>query len=211
MVNAKHDNTNKVQHVLIPMLVDRNVLAENGLIAGVTHSKIRKWKIGNRNIEVLLVPGTKEQSQAIMAEYSRQFKAEDRDKRCAVPGERGKLIRCPEDNKCSRCPYYLTREEYGTVLFSSLAQVDEDGDMQDYDPASPTNYNEANRELRLLADLIHHLSEIAPAYGIMIQLLHEGYSRREVADKMGLPKSTVIDKVKKLKSLTESFFDNLTY
>ena len=36
-----------------------------------------------------------------MDDYSRQFKAEDRDKRCSLPGKSGKLTRCPECNKYS--------------------------------------------------------------------------------------------------------------
>ena len=28
-----------------------------------------------------------------------------RDGRCQVPGKRGKMIRCPEKNKCEKCPY----------------------------------------------------------------------------------------------------------
>ena len=203
--------TPEIQQPKIPMIVDRNAIYEHGRIAGMEHLKIIKKTIGNRKMDAVLVPGTREQYQAITADYSRQFKAEDRDKRCAVPGERGKLIRCPEDNKCSKCPYYLTREEYGTALFSSLAQVDEDGNMQDFEPASPTNYYESNRELRLLADLIQYVSEIAPEYGTIIQLLYDGYSRRELAAEMGLPKSTVIDKTKKLHAMAKSFFETIPY
>ena len=211
MAKEQTNNTIEPQQILIPMIVDRNAIYENGCIAGMKISEVVKKRVGNRKMDVVLVPGTKEQYQAIMANYSRQFKAEDRDKRCAVPGERGKLIRCTEDNKCSKCPYYLTREEYGTALFSSLAQVDEDGNMQDFEPASPTNYYESNRELRLLADLIQYVSEIAPEYGTIIQLLYDGYSRRELAAEMGLPKSTVIDKTKKLHAMAKSFFETIPY
>ena len=83
--------------------------------------------------------------------------------------------------------------------------------MIDYDAAAPENYNDGDRYLRILADLIQHVSEINPNFATMIKLLHDGKSRREVAEKMKLPKSTVIDQVAKLRKITDEFFDNLTY
>lgn len=125
--------------------------------------------------------------------------------------ESGKLIRCPECNKCSECPYYAARNEYGTATFSALAVEGDDGELIDYDPAAPENYNDSDRYLHILADLISHVAEIDLRFGTMIQLLHDGKSRREVAEEMGLPKSTVIDQVSRLKGITEEFLNNLSY
>ena len=50
-----------------------------------------------------------------------------------------------------------------------------------------------------------------PGFKTMIELLVDGNSRRKVAEQMGLPKSTVIDRVSKLRRLWDEFADNLPY
>lgn len=77
-------------------IVDTESIRKNGPIAGMKQYKITKSKVYDRDVDVILVPGTKKQYDSSMADYSCQFKAEDRDKRCSVPGKSGKLIRCSE-------------------------------------------------------------------------------------------------------------------
>lgn len=208
---AKQVTNNGTQQVLIPVIVDRESIRKNGKIAGMKQYKITKSKVCNRNVDVILVPGTKEQYDEIMEGYSRQFKSEDRDKRCSVPGKNGKLIRCPECNKCSECKYYYTRENYGTVTFSDLATEGNDGELIEFDPPAPDNYDSNDRYMRMLEDFIVFASERDPEFKTMIELLVDGNSRRQVAAQMGLPKSTVIDRVSKLRRLWDEFADNLPY
>lgn len=207
----KEISANETQPVLIPVLIDMDSIKEHGRIAGMDGYKITMSRVCNRILPVVLVPGTKEQYDAIMSDYSREFKAEDRDKRCAVPGKDGKLIRCPDDRKCSECPF---KEHYGncsTITFSGLSTESDDGEILEFEAETPDNYYCGDREMRILADLIDHVTKIDPEFGTMIQLLHDGKSRRQVADEMGLPKSTVIDRVSKLRKITEEFLDNLAY
>ena len=207
----KVTSNNEKQQILIPTIVDRDSIREYGRIAGMENSKITKSKVCNRTVDVVLEPGTKEQYDAIMSDYSRQFKAEDRDKRCPVPGESGKLIRCPDERKCSECPYYLKRENYGTATFSTLSMEGDGGEVIEFEPETPENYFSGDRYLRMLVDFINYASERNPEFKTMVQLLLDGKSRRQIADELGLPKSTVIDRVAKLRKLADEFFDNLTY
>ena len=206
-----NENNKETQQVLLPIIVDKSSIKEHGRIAGSDNFKIAKSRVCSRSVDVILVPGTKEQYDEIMRDYSHEYKSEDRDKRCAIPGENGKLIRCPECNKCCDCKYYYTRDYYGTATFSDLSVTGEDGDIIEYETESPENYDSAERYVRMLAELIQHVTEIDPSFGTMMQLLHDGKSRRQVADEMGLPKSTVIDRVAKLRKITDEFLDNLTY
>lgn len=208
---AKQVTNNGTQQVLIPVIVDRKSIRKNGPIAGMKDYKITKRRVCNRKVDVILVPGTKEQYDASMSDYSRQFKAEDRDKRCLVTGEDGKLIRCPECNKCSECSYYYTRENYGTVTFSDLAKEEDDGEMIEFDPVAPENYDSGDRYMRLLTDFIAFAAKRDPQFKAMIELLVDGNSRRQVAEQMGIPKSTVIDKVAKLRKLCDEFLENQIY
>ena len=199
---------NQEEQVLIPMIVDRASIEEYGMIAGVKKSQIRKWRIGNRLVDVVLVPGTKAQYDAVMSSYSAEFKAEDRDKRCEISNGKGKLIRCPESNKCSQCPYAnsLDKKNFGTLTFSCLAAENEE---TNFEAAAPPTYGAADIYLDMLKELISHVQKIDPNYGKILQLLSDGFSHREIGDKIGMGKSTVTDKVAKIKVIVMDLLDNM--
>ncbi|WMJ87760.1 hypothetical protein [Anaerocolumna sp. MB42-C2] len=197
--------------VLIPMIIDRDSIEEHGMIVGVRKSQIRKWRVGNRLVDVVLVPGTKAQYDAVMSSYSVEFKAEDRDKRCEVSNGKGKLIRCPESNKCSQCPYSnsLDKKNFGTLTFSCLAAENEDEEETDFEAVAATTYGSADIYLAMLNELINRVQEIDPYYGRILQLLSDGFSHREIAVDMDMGKSTVTDKVAKMKAIVLDLLDNM--
>jgi hypothetical protein len=199
---------NGEEQVLIPMIVDRDSIEEHGIIAGVKKSQIRKWRIGNRLVDVVLVPGTKAQYDAVMSSYSAEFKAKDRDKRCEISNGKGKLIRCPESNKCSQCPYAISldKRNFGTLTYSCLAAENEE---MNFEAAAPPTYGAADIYLDMLKELISHVQKIDPNYGKILQLLSDGFSHREIGDKIGMGKSTVTDKVAKIKVIVMDLLDNM--
>lgn len=199
------------EQVQIPMIIDRDSIEEYGMIVGVKKSQIRKWRIGNRIVDVVLVPGTKTQYDAVMSSYSAELKAEDRDKRCEVSNGKGKLIRCPESNKCSQSPYStsLDKKNFGTLTFSCLSAENEDGEESDFEAVAPTTYGAADIYLGMLNELINRVNEIDPNYGKILQLLSDGFSHREIADEIGMGKSTVTDKVTKIKAIVIDLLDNM--
>lgn len=197
---ANNDN-----EVLIPMITT----IEAALDYGYSRSDIRMWRVGNRTLPVILVPGTKEQYDAYINSFVREFKAEDRDKRCQIPGENGCLIRCPDENKCRECPYHLSldKEAQGTAPFSSLTITNTDGSEEPFEPISPEGYNSTDEYYRLVEDLVAYLEARRAEYGAIARLLLDGYSRREIAEVLDLPKSSVIDWAKKIQELTSEFLD----
>lgn len=199
------------EQVQIPMIIDRDSIEEYGMIVGVKKSQIRKWRIGNRIVDVVLVPGTKTQYDAVMSSYSAELKAEDRDKRCEVSNGKGKLIRCPESNKCSQCPYStsLDKKNFGTLTFSCLAAENEDEEETDFEAVAPAAYGSADIYLGMLNELISRVQEIDPNYGRILQLLSDGFSHREIADEIGMGKSTVTDKVARVKAIVVDLLDNM--
>lgn len=212
-VNLKASSvTDNQDQVLIPMIVDKDSLKEMPM-AGVTQANIRKWRVGNRIVDVVLVPGTREQYDSIVGSYSSEFKKEDRDCRCKIGNGQGKLIRCPEDRKCSECPYYnsLDKKSFSTATFSSLIEENEEGDLTEYEPKTPEGYGQAERYARMLCELIDYTKQIDPDYERIIPLLVNNVSRREIAKILGKPKSTIIDKAKKLEPIVTEFLDNLIY
>ena len=93
--------TNKDKdQILIPMVTT----IEAALDYGYSLKDIRQWRIGNRMCTVILVPGTKEQYDSYLSSFSKEFKAEDRDKRCQISDGKGHAIRCPEATSVRTVP-----------------------------------------------------------------------------------------------------------
>lgn len=213
MTRDENPKANNDYEVLIPMIVDLDSVDEHGMLAGLSKSALRTWRVGNRRMTVALVPGTKEVYDGLMSSYSSEFKKKDRNKRCTISDGKGYLIRCPETNKCSECPYYysLDKRAYGTATFSSLTKEDEDGKVTEFEPEAPEGYGDGERYARILKDLIEYVAELDPEGAEMINLLEQNKSRREIAKILNKPKSTVIDKVNKLKPIVQEFLDNIIY
>ena len=200
--------TNKDKdQVLIPMVTT----IEAALDYGYSMKDIRLWRIGNRMYTVILVPGTKEQYDSYLSSFSKEFKAEDRDKRCQISDGKGHAIRCPENNKCKNCPFYhsLDKKGYGTLTFSDLTWTNEDGIEEAYEPVAPEGYGSAERYLELLQELMGYVGATRPEYAPVVKLLSDGLSRREIAKELGVPKSTVIDWVKKIQEITLKFMEDI--
>ena len=70
------------------------------------------WRLSRgRYAPFILAPVSKEEYVAYMRPEYQELKKEDRDQRCFIAGKKGKLIRCPEKNKCSEC-MKLKQEKY---------------------------------------------------------------------------------------------------
>ena len=54
-----------------------------------------------------------------------------------------------------------------------------------------------------------YVGAIRPEYVPVVKLLSDGLSRREIAKELGVPKSTVIDWVKKIQELTLKFMEDI--
>ena len=199
--------TNEKKQILIPMVTT----IEAALDYGYSMNDIRQWRIGNRMCTVVLIPGTKEQYNSYLSSFFKESKAEDRDKRCQISDGKGHAIRCPESNKCKDCPFYhsIDKKDYGTLTFSDLSWTNEDGIEEAYEPIAPEGYSSAERYLELLQELMRYVEAIRPEYALVVKLLSDGLTRREIAKELGVPKSTVIDWVKKIQELTLKFMEDI--
>lgn len=184
---------------------------EAALDYGYPLKDLQQWRIGNRICTVILVPGTKEQYDAYLSSFSKEFKAEDRDKRCQISDGKGHSIRYPEENKCKDCPLYhsLDKKGFGTLTFSDLTWTNEDGVEEAYEPIAPDGYGSADRYLELLQELMEYVAKRRQEYAPVVKLLSDGLSHREIAKELGIPKSTVIDWVKRIQELTLEFMENI--
>lgn len=86
----------------IPMMVTDEVIRD----FGIKPEEVTWRRIGNRKCRVVMVDATEEEYRAYMAPIWAEIKREDRDGRCMVKGKNGKLIRCPESNRCEECKHF---------------------------------------------------------------------------------------------------------
>lgn len=208
----------------IPVIIDMDSVDENGMMAGITKSDLRTKRVCNRMKKVVYVRGSKEAYDAIMSSYSKEFKAEDRDRRCMVEGEGGRLIRCPEQvldpetgkmvtRSCKDCPYYtsLDKKDFHTATFSDLSSENDQGETVEYEPGTCDFMFSGDRYLKILEDLISHVNEINPMYGEIIRLREAGADQKSIAQSIGKSQPSVVAYLKNLKPIVEEFLENLIY
>ncbi|MGE9841956.1 hypothetical protein ACQQ91_08475 [Selenomonas bovis] len=145
-----------------------------------------------------LVPCSEAQARAFMHFVWNEQQAEMRRKRCMVRGKSGKLIRCPESEKCEHCPFFL------------------DGKKEIYEPASVEYLvvNEATDAAllaasaeeqtvsRLLTDEIWAaVAELGDAYVAVLGLRAQGKKQSEIARELHIPPRTVSDMMMKMRTV----------
>lgn len=165
---------------------------------GITQKNVTWRRIGNRKCRVVMVDGTEEEYKAYMEPIWAEIRRKNRDGRCMVKGKNGKLIRCPESNRCEACKRAseVCRERNTTASLSFL--VDEGAE-----PAAEGAFEDDIIYETILEDLVAMLSEIKPKYGQIFRLLYDGATQREMADELGIKRRTVSDDIKKIRSLVQ--------
>ena len=198
---------------MVPMVVDLDSIAEHGKMMGLENYS--SYLIGNRKVQAMLVPGPEEAKREIVNSYEKEFKAENRARRCPVKNEKGGIMRCPEGRNCEEdCDFYRQHAlpTCGTINFSGLDKTDGDGSVSQYEPETPAGYYDSgDREIRLLNDLIRLAEETYPGYGNAIREIYDEKSRRTVAREMNVSKSTFNDHMDEIRDLFKAFLETIDY
>ncbi|MCD8221258.1 MAG: hypothetical protein LUD07_03495 [Clostridiales bacterium] len=178
----------------IPMVVTDEVIRD----FGIKPEDVTWRRIGNRKCRVVMVDATEAEYKAYMEPIWAEQKRQNRESRCLVPGKGGKLIRCPESNKCEKCSHAseVCHEMNRPASLSFL--VDEGAE-----PVAPGSFEDTVIYESLLEDLIAMLSEIEPKYGEIFRMLYDGATRQKMADKLGMKQWTVSDCIKRIRSIVQ--------
>lgn len=189
--NQSNTESKKFQ---IPMVVTDEIIHD----FGIRPEDVTWRRIGNRKCRVVLVAASEEEYKAYMAPIWAEIKREDRDGRCMVKGKNGRLIRCPESNRCEECKHFseASRERNKPASLSVL--MDEGAE-----PAAEGAFEDDVIYETILEDLISMLTEIKPKYGKIFRLLYDGATQQEMADELGIKQRTVSDDIKKIRSLVQ--------
>jgi len=189
--NQSNTESKKFQ---IPMMVTDEVIRD----FGIKPEDVTWRRIGNRKCRVVMVDASEEEYKAYMAPIWAGIKREDWGGRCMVKGKNGRLIRCPESNRCEECRHFseASRERNKPASFSVL--MDEGAE-----PAAEGAFEDDVIYETILEDLISMLTEIKPKYGRIFRLLYDGATQQEMADELGIKQRTVSDDIKKIRSLVQ--------
>ena len=85
---------------------------------GITWEQMRTWHIGSEPVKVHLTPADEDTAKYLLSELRARHRDEYRARRCMIPGKRNHLIRCPEDNRCAKCPHPKSRDQHEANVLS---------------------------------------------------------------------------------------------
>ncbi len=87
-------------------------------VLGITWEQVRTWYVGSKPVKVHPVPASEATAKYLIDNLRAQHRNEYRARRCMVPGKLKPLVRCPEHNRCSECPYPEYRDQHKTNTLS---------------------------------------------------------------------------------------------
>ena len=175
----------------IPMEVTEETIAD----FGIDRKEVKTVKVRGRKIKCIFVPSTKEQYLAYMQPLEAEWKQDEREGRCRVKGKSGKLVRCPESNKCENCKYGKTVVKEMNKPASMEFLVERNGDPS-YD-----NFEDGVLYDVILKSLIHRLTSIKPVYGEIFQMMYDQRTQKAMEEELGIPQRTLSDHIKKIRSI----------
>jgi DNA-directed RNA polymerase specialized sigma24 family protein len=143
---------------------------------GISWRQCRTWLIGNERITVHLTPADEDTYSFLLGELYARHRDSYRQNRCMIPGKT-RLIRCPESNSCSNCPFPGCRDHRQPNVISWEEGIEsERREMADLYEAK-VQYEEI-RDLMIQEDpLIAEVFELKEGSGM---------TAKEIADRLGL-------------------------
>jgi len=189
--------------VMVPVVVTAKAAHD----LGFKKSDIHPWTIGSHTVNVVFVPASKAVRDGYLRTWYNEFQQEDRDARCQIIGESGKMIRCPESNKCAEC---AKMRDHKTVTFSDLEGDDSEENIPFEDQIPDTGHASYGDEyFAILNNLVDFVSKIHPEYALVVYLLGLEYTQHEVSEMTGISQQLISYWVRKLRVECEDFFDNI--
>ena len=149
--------------------------------------------------EVTLIEVTKEEYYTLYKEIWATCKREQYHHRCMC--EKQYLWKC--DAHCDLCEYHTG---YGSL---SLDEPSEKGNcvLSDAIPDSRPSMEEVLSDALLLEQLIARLRELDPKADIILDLLSEGKSARDIAATLERPHMTYVDQMKRYREQLRKIYE----
>ena len=97
-----------------PILIEENEESRKRQFAslGITWAQVRTWRIGSEQVKVHLIPADEATYKMLLGNLRAEHRDKYRERRCLILGKLKPLIRCPECNCCTECPYPESRDKH---------------------------------------------------------------------------------------------------
>ena len=118
---------------------------------------------------------------------SRQLNEWHRNCRCQIPGKHGFLIRCPDSNKCSDCPFGVKAEDRQPTIIN----WEEPENITCYEEQDNPVMNEAETELELDAIIEAMKRKNSDIAEVFVRCYLHGYEVSEIASDLGMQERRV--------------------
>ena len=174
---------------LVPIEMDKEYAAKIGIPA----SEIKKMIIEGKFTEVYYVEvETEEMYHELMRPIWREEKEFQRNKKCSVKNENGKMKRCR--GNCLVCPHCPS----GTAI--SLEAMDETGSFRSTNDGvhrhiDTATYTESTEDVvmktHLHEELYAQIAMLSPENQMIITMFSDGASEREIAEAVGMSQKGV--------------------
>lgn len=203
--------TNNDKKYLVPVEMDREYAAK----IGINPNEIKRIRLYGKMTDVHFVEVDDEKTYyELMRPIWRSNKECERERRCEIPNENGKLIKCTGNcSTCDRVPdgghasYEEMEEQYGFGA-STESGVHKCANENLYTP-SP---EDIIADTILLEELWKRVSELSDESQTIVKMFSEGASERKIAEAVGLSKTALNYKknkiLKNLKNILSDYRPN---
>ena len=167
----------------------------------ITWNDCRTWHIGSERVTVYLCPADEATYRFLLGELRRKHRNGYRAVRCMVEGKLKPLIRCPESNKCSACPYGRKPEdrEANIISWDGLIESGYEGEA-DNRMAEQLQAKLEYEEIRSLMD-----SENPIIAQVFEMKERDGFSVSEIADRLHIKPRNVYYYLDRAKAIGKKY------
>ena len=167
----------------------------------ITWNDCRTWHIGSERVTVYLCPADEATYRFLLGELRRKHRNGYRAVRCMVEGKLKPLIRCPESNKCSACPYGRKPEdrEANIISWDGLIESGYEGEAD--------NRMVEQLQAKLEYDEIHTLMDSEnPIIAQVFEMKErDGFSVSEIADRLHIKPRNVYYYLDRAKAIGKKY------
>ncbi len=169
---------------------------------GINWSQCRTWRIGSEKVAVRLTPADEQTYKFLLGELRAKHRNAYCDRRCKIPGKRpGTLIRCPECNKCSACPFPEYRDKHEPDIISRDAMVE-----SGYEDEGDTRMMEQLQAKLEYEDIRKLMDKENPIIARVFEMkVVDGLSADKIADTLGIAKRNVYYYLDRAKAIGQKY------
>ena len=165
---------------------------------GISKIDLVPYFVGTKKILIYPCPADEVFSRIKLQELREKYTKRSRDDRCLVPGKSGRLIVCPEKNRCEECPF---KDSKIPRVISMDAFQEAGGDLE-------------ARGTDMLGDLLtneflEYVQQVKPECYPVLDMKLEGFSVAEISRELELPYHVIRYRLDQVRVLATEFFKEI--